>query len=46
MIVSSDNKSLSPEEKYVIIDKGTERAFSGEYYNNKEDGTYLCKQCS
>jgi len=36
---------LTPEEKRVIIDKGTEMPFSGEYYGHHEDGTYLCKRC-
>jgi len=38
-------KALTPEEKSVIIDKGTERPFTGIYENNKAKGTYLCKQC-
>ena len=38
-------KALSPEEKAVIIDKGTERPFSGVYEKKNEKGTYLCKQC-
>ena len=37
---------LTPEEEYVIIKKGTERAFTGEYYNNKIKGTYFCKRCN
>ena len=37
---------LTPEEEYVIIKKGTERAFTGEYYNNKKKGTYFCKRCN
>lgn len=38
--------SLTPFEKYVIIDKGTERPFSGKYVHTKEDGTYTCKVCN
>lgn len=38
-------KQLNEFEKYVIIDKGTERAFTGEYTNKKAKGTYVCKQC-
>jgi len=37
---------LNKEEKEVILEKGTERAFSGLYYDNNEKGTYLCKQCN
>lgn len=36
---------LSSEEQRVIIHKGTEAPYTGEYYNHKEDGTYLCKRC-
>ncbi len=38
--------ALSDQEKYVILDKGTEYAFTGAYFNLKEDGTYICKQCN
>ena len=38
-------KELTPEEKRVIIDKGTEAPFTGEYVNNKETGVYVCRQC-
>jgi len=36
---------LTPEEEYVIIHKGTEQPGTGKYLNNKEAGTYICKQC-
>lgn len=39
-------KALTPEEKEVMINKGTESPFTGLYENNKEKGTYLCKQCN
>jgi methionine-R-sulfoxide reductase len=37
---------LTEFEKYVIEDKGTERPFTGIYYNNNEPGTYVCKRCN
>jgi len=36
---------LTKEEKRVIIDKGTEMPFTGEYVNNKETGVYVCRRC-
>jgi peptide methionine sulfoxide reductase msrA/msrB len=36
---------LTPEEKRVIIDKGTETPWTGKYVNNTVKGTYTCKQC-
>jgi len=36
---------LTPEEAYVILQKGTERPFTGEFNNHKEVGTYTCRQC-
>ena len=38
-------KPLTPFETQVIINKGTERAFTGEYDKFFEAGTYNCKQC-
>jgi methionine-R-sulfoxide reductase len=38
-------KKLTPEEEYVILKKGTERPFTGAYYNFHESGIYACKQC-
>lgn len=36
---------LTPAEARVIVHKGTEMPFTGEYYNNHEAGTYICRQC-
>ncbi|HIY75397.1 MAG TPA: methionine-R-sulfoxide reductase [Candidatus Sphingobacterium stercorigallinarum] len=36
---------LTPEEEYVILEKGTERPFSGSLLNNKATGIYQCKRC-
>jgi peptide-methionine (R)-S-oxide reductase len=36
---------LAPEQYQILRQKGTERAFSGEYYNTKTPGVYLCAAC-
>ncbi len=36
---------LTPEEQRVILNKGTERPFSGKFEHHDETGTYTCKQC-
>jgi len=38
-------KKLTKEEERVILKKGTERPYSGKYYNFQGEGTYVCKQC-
>jgi peptide-methionine (R)-S-oxide reductase len=47
-IVKSDaewQNELSPEEFAVTRKKGTERAFTGRYWNNHEHGVYRCICC-
>ena len=36
---------LSSDEEHVILRKGTERPFSGEYTDLTDPGTFVCRQC-
>lgn len=38
--------SLTSEEKHVIIDKGTQAPFTGEYDDFYDDGTFICRRCN
>jgi peptide-methionine (R)-S-oxide reductase len=38
-------KRLTPEEYEILRRKGTERAFTGRYWDSKEPGTYACVGC-
>lgn len=38
-------KKLTPEQYRVLREHGTECAFAGEHYKNKEKGEYLCAAC-
>lgn len=42
---SSKWRKLTPEEAYVIVDKGTERPFTGKYTNTTDKGVYICRRC-
>jgi methionine-R-sulfoxide reductase len=37
---------LTSDEARVILNKGTERPFSGEYWDFKAAGVYVCRQCN
>jgi len=38
-------KKLTKEEERVIVHKGTEKPFTGKYYNHKQEGIYTCRRC-
>lgn len=38
--------TLSRHEQFVILHKGTERPFTGEYNDTKDAGTYVCRRCN
>ncbi len=38
--------TLTPEEERVILHKGTEMPYTGEYTANKRKGTYICRRCN
>lgn len=37
---------LNDMERYVILNKGTERPWTGKYVDHKEKGVYVCKRCN
>jgi methionine-R-sulfoxide reductase len=44
-MTNKEFKQLTPEEKAVIIGKGTERPHTGKYVNHFAQGVYVCRQC-
>jgi peptide-methionine (R)-S-oxide reductase len=38
-------KELPPDVCYIMLDKGTERPFTGKYYKHNEKGAYVCAAC-
>ncbi len=45
-MIDKKYNSLTPEEEGIILQKKTERPFSGKYNDHFEKGSYLCKQCN
>jgi peptide-methionine (R)-S-oxide reductase len=47
LIVSDSLKSrLTPIQYHILVEKGTERPYTGEYLYNKEEGIYCCAACN
>ena len=47
-VVKTDSEwksELTPEQFEILRNKGTERAFSGEYWDHFQKGTYVCAAC-
>lgn len=44
-MMNKEYKPLTEFEEYVIVNKGTERPFTGKFNDHKEKGTYVCKRC-
>ena len=38
-------RKLTPEERHVLFDHGTEAPYCGTLLNNKQEGTYVCRLC-
>ena len=45
-MTNSGYNALTPQERSIIEEKGTERPFSGEYDNLYDAGTYICRRCN
>lgn len=44
--MTTQYNELTPDERYVIEQKGTERPFTGEYDDFYQAGTYICRRCN
>ena len=44
--MSDRYNDLTPEEHRILVEKGTEFPGSGEYNDNEEAGTYVCRRCN
>jgi len=47
-VIKSANyfEDLTLEEREIIVEKGTEKAWSGNYITNTDQGMYVCRACN
>lgn len=43
---STKYNPLTPQQEAVLVNKATDRPFTGEYYLLKDKGTYICRRCN
>ena len=43
---SEEYNKLTEMEEFVILQKGTEKPWTGKYVDHKETGVYVCKRCN
>lgn len=44
--MKTEYNQLTPQQSEVILNKATDRPFTGDYYLKKEHGVYICRQCN
>lgn len=42
----NEYNKLTPQQERVILHKATDMPFTGEYYQKKDQGVYICRQCN
>jgi peptide-methionine (R)-S-oxide reductase len=45
-LMSGKFNELDDFESHILLNKGTERAFTGKYWDTKTQGTYICRRCN
>ncbi|MEY3237500.1 MAG: peptide-methionine (R)-S-oxide reductase [Bacteroidota bacterium] len=37
---------LTPQQEQVLVNKATDRPYTGDYYGKKDNGLYICRRCN
>lgn len=46
MDTTNKYNQLTPQEENVLVNKATDRPFTGDYYTKKDNGIYICRRCN